>query len=255
MNNDKIFNQMIRDAYALPFSGWDFSMIRGRWWQGEPNWDYSVVARARMSAAAHVLDQDTGGGELLASLGPLPAHTFATENYPPNIPVAQERLKPLGVHLVSEYSEDALPFADDYFDLVLNRHGSYAVRELLRMLKPGGVFLTQQVGGKDNLRLNELLQDRVEYPYHDWTLENIVSQLSHAGLEVVQAQECFPENVFMDIGAVVFYLRIISWQVADFAVEKYHPKLFAIHQQIQREGSLVTHSHRILVEARKPNSA
>lgn len=109
------------------------------------------------------------------------------------------------------------------------------------------------MGGRDNRRLNELLQEQVIFPYEDWTLESIVNQLSHAGMEIIQAQECFPENVFRDIGAVVFYLRIISWQVPDFTVEKYRQELYAMHQRIQQEGGLVTHSHRVLVEARKPD--
>ena len=199
-----------------------------------------------------MLDQDTGGGELLASLVPLPPYTFATESYPPNIPVARGRLMPLGVHLISEYRDEALPFGDESLDLVLNRHGSYSAQELRRILRSGGVFLTQQVGGKDNLRLNELLQDEVVHPYRDWTLDNILAQLHYAGLVILQAQECFPENIFMDIGAVVFYLRIISWQIEDFTVEKYRSRLLAIHERIQREGGLVTHSHRILIEACKP---
>ncbi len=248
-----MFDQLIQDALSLPFSGWDFSLMHDRWQQDPPTWDYPMLARQRMRGVQCMLDQDTGGGELLASLAPLPTFTFATESYPPNIPVARGRLKPLGVHLVSQYRQDALPFGDDTLDLVLNRHGSYVVPELRRILKPGGVFLTQQVGGRDNLRLNELLQDVVEYPYRDWTLDKMVAQLRHAGLEIVQAQECFPENVFQDIGAVVFYLRIIAWQIEDFTVEKYREKLYAIHQHIQRDGGLVTHSHRVLVEARKPD--
>ena len=29
-------------------------------------------------------------------------------------------------------------------------------------LTPGGAFITQQVGGKNHIRLNEILQERVE---------------------------------------------------------------------------------------------
>jgi hypothetical protein len=50
----------------------------------------------------------------------------------------------------------------------------------------------------------------------------------------------------------VFYLRIIPWQVADFSVEKYRTKLYAIHDDMLAHGPLVVHDHRILVEARKP---
>ena len=38
-----------------------------------------------------------------------------------------------------------LPFADNSFDLVLNRHDSYDVNEVRRVLKPGGYFITQDV--------------------------------------------------------------------------------------------------------------
>ena len=246
------FDSLINDSLALPFSGWDFSFIHDRWQEDPPDWDYPTLARQRMTGGTRLLDQDTGGGELLASLAPLPPFTFATESYPPNIPVARARLQPLGVHLVSQYRDHALPFGDDSLDLVLNRHGSYSVHELRRMLKPGGLFLTQQVGGSNNLRLNELLQDVVAFPYQDWTLETILKDLQHAGLEILQTQECFPRNLFRDIGAVVFYLRIISWQVPDFTVEKYRDRLYAIHQSILRDGALLTHSHRIVIEARKP---
>ena len=247
-----IFEDYLTASLSLPFSGWDFSLLHDRWQQQEPTWDYPALARQRLAGVTRLLDQDTGGGELLASLVPLPPFTSATESYPPNIPVALSRLKPLGVYLISEYRDDALPIGDDSLDLVLNRHGSFSAPELRRILRPGGLFLTQQVGGKDNLRLNELLQDEISYPYADWTLENIVTQLQHAGLDILQAQECFPENIFRDIGAVVFYLRIISWQIPAFTVEKYRDRLFAIHEQIQRDSGLVTHSHRILVEALKP---
>jgi SAM-dependent methyltransferase len=148
MKDDPSFEQLIQEAISIPFSGWDFTIMRERWQQNEPAWDYQALAREHISKATRLLDQDTGGGELLASLAPLPSFTYATESYPPNIPVARNRLKPLGVHLVSEFKEDALPFADGYFDLVLNRHGGYTVFELRRILKPGGIFLTQQVGGE-----------------------------------------------------------------------------------------------------------
>jgi hypothetical protein len=67
--------------------------------------------------------------------------------------------------------------------------------------------------------------------------------------------EEFPLAEFADIGAVVFYLRIIPWQVAGFSVDKYRDKILAIHQDILAHGPLQVHDHRILVEARKPLQA
>jgi SAM-dependent methyltransferase len=156
------------------------------------------------------------------------------------------------VQVISDYLDTAIPLPSASLDLVLNRHGSYSESEVKRLLKPGGIFLTQQVGGKNCIRINELLQDMVEFQFSFWTKELITQQLIAAGFQVLNVQEEFIPSEFTDIGAVVFFLRIISWQVADFSVEKYRHRLFAIHQDILAHGPLQVHDHRILVEARKP---
>lgn len=210
------------------------------------------MARSHMQGITSMLDQDTGGGELLSTLAPFPPHTWASESYPPNIPMANARLEPLGVQVFSNYTISSIPLPDTSLDLVLNRHGGYSEGELLRLLKPSGVFLTQQVGGQNCIRLNELLQDKVEFMYAYWTKDLITRRLEDAGFKLLAVKEEFPLAEFADIGAVVFYLRLISWQIADFSVDKYRHKLLAVHQDILTHGSLQVHEHRILVEARKP---
>ena len=252
MNTPTDFDELIKDALSIPFSGWDFSVIAHRWRSNSPSWDYPRLAHQHMHGIDAMLDQDTGGGELFSSLVPFPAHTWATESYPPNIPLARARLEPLGVTIIDEYSDDDIPLPDASLDLILNRHGSYDEKELMRLLKPGGIFFTQQVGGRNNIHLNELLQDEVDFLYSYWTIETIKRQLIDAGFEINIVKEEFPLSVFNDVGALVFYLRIISWQIADFEVTKYRPKLLNIHQDILLHGPLTVSEHRILVEAFKP---
>ncbi len=246
------FNDLIQNALSLPFSGWDFSILGDRWKINEPSWDYPATARDHMFGITSMLDLDTGGGELLSTLAPFPPGTWATESYPPNIPVAKNRLEPLGVQVISDYSDTAIPLPNASLDLVLDRHGSYSEGELMRLLKPGGVFLTEQVGGQNDIRLNELLQNKVEFEYSYWTKDLITRRLKDAGFELLTVKEEFPLAEFADIGAVVFYLRIIPWQVAGFSVETHLDGLFKIHQDILTHGPLQVHDHRILVEACKP---
>jgi SAM-dependent methyltransferase len=252
MNDPLTFDQLIQDGLSLPFFGWDFSLIADRWKTNEPSWDYPAVARNRMQEISSMLDLDTGGGELFSSLAPFPPSTWATESYPPNIPVARSRLEPLGVKVISNYSDAAIPLPDASLDLVLDRHGSYSETELIRLLKSGGSFITEQVGGQNDIRLNELLQEKVEFEYSYWTKDLITRRLKKAGFELLNVLEEFPLAEFTDIGAVVFYLRIIPWQVTGFNVDKYRDKLYAIHQDILAHGPLQVYDHRILVEARKP---
>jgi SAM-dependent methyltransferase len=245
------FEALIAEALHQEFSGWDFSFLADRWKEASTFWDYPEIVRSYIKPEYAMLDMDTGGGEVLSSFMPLPKSTYATEAYLPNVPVAKNRLEPLGVKLVQVWGNDIQPFVDGYFDLVTNRHGSYLAHELHRILKPGGVFITQQVGGENNFKLNELLQEKPEFMYSHWTLDFGVKQLTEAGFQILEQKNEYPETTISDIGALVFHLKIISWQITDFSVEKYHDKLVEIHNMIQKTGALKIKSHRFLIVAKK----
>src|SRR4030042_4913236 len=181
-NHDFLFNKLVAEALSLSFSGWDFSFLGDRWKTSEPSWDYPALARSHMQGIHSMIDLDTGGGELLSSLVPFPPHTWATESYPPNIPVAKDRLELLGVQVISEYTDAAIPLTRASLDLILDRHGSHSEIELMRLLRPGGIFPPEQVGGQNCIRLNELLQDKPDFMYSYWTKDLITRQLIDAGI-------------------------------------------------------------------------
>lgn len=80
---------LITEAEALPVAGWDASPIAGRWTHGHPPWEYRTLVSKQLASAASLLDLGTGGGEFLSSLAPLPHPAYATEGYPPNLPIAR----------------------------------------------------------------------------------------------------------------------------------------------------------------------
>ena len=45
-------------------------------------------------------------------------------------------------------------------------------------------------------------------------------------------EEAQPITEFYDIGAIVFFLKIIAWQIPDFSAGKYRDPLAALHQHI-----------------------
>jgi SAM-dependent methyltransferase len=246
------FESLIQAALEQNFSGWDFSYLHNRMLGDEPTWDYTAIVKAHLPGVHALLDYDTGGGEFLSALTPRPALTTATEGYPSNVPVAGRRLLPLGIHVVNAADAALLPFADSTFDLIINRHGDYNAHEVYRLLKPGARFITQQVGGSDQIQLNQALEDEISFPYIDFGIEELRQEFEAAGFQIFDLREEFPETVYRDIGAVVFYLKVISWQVPDFTVEKYYDRLAAIHNTIEEDGAFRSRSHRLLLLARRP---
>ena len=249
---DELFTQLVNEA-DQPFSGWDFSYLKGRWVEPPIKWSYEKQVRAKMKNAAVMLDMDTGGGERLARLQPLPPKTYATEAYAANIPIAEGRLRPLGVEVVGIANEDNsdLPFADETFDLILNRHGAYSPPELRRILKQGGYFLTQQVGYRDLIDLLERFGARHGFYEEYWQRSRAEEELAAAGLEIVEALEDTPIGRIYDVGAIVYFLKAIPWTLPDFTVERYDAALREIHRAIQRDGYVEMTIHRFFICAVK----
>jgi hypothetical protein len=57
---------------------------------------------------------------------------------------------------------------------------------------------------------------------------------------------------FYDVGAVVYHLRLVAWQIPDFDPERYDVALRRSHQRIGAEGALDVHAHRFLIIAERP---
>lgn len=249
MNN--LFHTLIKNAEVEPFAGWNFSYISdtGRIAYEPLPWNYTSLLFNKIKTSQYMLDMGTGGGEFLEKLQPLPPFTAATEGYAPNVPLAKKRLEPLGVIVQAITNDDDLPFEDEQFDLIINRHEAYSTWEIMRILKPGGVFVTQQVGGLDNIELNNLLG--VEKDFIHWNLGYAVDELKREGFSVNIAKEDFPYTRFYDIGAVIYYLKAIPWQIPHFKVEDFIVPLEKIHKEINEQGFIDIRSHRFFIEAEK----
>jgi SAM-dependent methyltransferase len=232
-----------------PFAGWDFSRLQGRMTEHRPPWNYEALVRDAVHGATSLLDMETGGGEFLSALAPLPPYTAATEGYPPNIPIARGRLEPLGISVYDVHGTEPLPFPPNTFDLIINRHGSFVPAELHRVLLPGGRFMTQQVGSNNLQELSQWLGAPLEVP--EWTLDQAQKQLKDACLTVVRAEEAFPPTRFRDFEAMIYYLKAVPWQIPDFSIARYFHRLEALDREFKLRGELEVKAHRFLLIAEK----
>lgn len=233
-----------------PFTGWDFTPLKGRYHQETPPWSYTDRVRALLPGKQHVLDMGTGDGKQLLSFREfLPSNTLATEGYAPNLPIAQANLQPHGISVVHYDSEQdtRMPFVDNQFDLILNRHESFDVTEVTRVIRPGGIFYTQQVDGRNLDDLRAVFGGEPSYPHV--RLDHFEAQIMSAGLVVVQSGDWQGKATFSDVGALVYYLKAIPWEAPpDFSVERYQKQLLHLH----RSQQLTFGIRRFFIKARKP---
>ena len=151
-----LFDELIDEASAAPVVGWDFGWLAGRATEERPSWRYSSMVAERIESASVVADLQSGGAEMLSGLPRLPRLFVATERFAPNLVLAACRIRPRGVFVVAAHDDRAaLPFASDTFDLVTSRHPVDTWWTEIARLRPGGTYLSQQVGPRSVHELSE----------------------------------------------------------------------------------------------------
>ena len=247
------FEQLVADALAAPTDTWDFGWLHGRAVEDRPSWRYFDRVAERVRTAQRLLDVDAGTGNALAALPVLPPLTVATDGYEPSVHTASSRLRGRGVQVVqTEPHRQAFPFADASFDLIISRHPVETWwAEIARVLRPGGQYLSQQVGPHSVRDLSEFLMGPLPSgSRRDPQLARRAAE--SAGLIIEELRTERTRVVFYDIGAVVYFLRMVIWTVPDFSVSRFRPQLLRLHEHIEDTGAFESTSSRFLIDARRP---
>ena len=118
-----------------------------------------LAAWGRALSPARVLDMATGGGHTALAFAPIARRVIACDVTEPMLRAARGLLRERGAASATFVAGDveALPFGDGAFDLVTCRIAAHhfadvaaAVREVCRVLRPGGSFLLQDILGHDD---------------------------------------------------------------------------------------------------------
>ena len=256
MSNTQLIRQWEAEENHA-FQGWDFSHLDGRRDEPSPPWDYKTVVKAYLKDTDILLDMGTGGGEILLTLNHPYNNTYATEAYEPNFELCKKELSPLGITVVQTYTDenfnadDKLPFDDNFFDVIINRHESFDLSEVNRTIKRGGYFITQQVGNKNNNEFTQRLNDNNYSHSSSHTIENYTDTLVELGFQIIKTDEVIFPVKFHDVGALVFFAKNIIWDFPGFSVKTHLDKLLDCQKEIEKKGFLEATGHRFLIAAQK----
>ena len=234
---------------ARGFSGWSFDDLRVIHLDPPMPWDYEAIAREYAAKASRVLDLGTGGGEVLERIAAgLPARFVASEEWHVNVPVARARLAPLGIDVLNADSTRP-PFADESFDLVLDRHEALDPGTTARLLRPGGTVVTQQCAPDDWREVERFFPTRSDFGDHYRTY---AEGFEAAGLTIEMRERHERRSAYPDLGDVVYMLLVAPWWLPDFDPEKDIDALLALEDGLRTNDGIVLTDVRYMLIAHKP---
>lgn len=196
------------------------------------SWRQKVLDFLKPESALLVLSDDAD--EILALRHPFSQTSAAS----PDTGALEKRLAPLGVSVGKiDAQSGRLPFPDASFSLILCRETPYTLSEIRRVLKPGGYFLTQQIGGSDAARARAALGLLPENPA--FNLENEWPRFLQNGFTVNFRDQCFLPLRFESTEEFLSYARLPNSNLC---------KLSAL---CDAQGGLTVTAHRFILIARR----
>lgn len=225
--------------------GWDFSGMNVLV-QPVP-WDYREVARRYLRASDVVLDVGTGGGERLRELCSSFGKGLGIDADPEMVRLASSSVAGAG-NLRFRVGSSRLESVPEAFDVILNRHAPLDLDAVAAHLRPGGYFITQQVGERNMGCVKAALGQ----PPLDRPPPIQRGAIAAGGLRVLAFMEYDVEYVVRDISSLVFWLNALDPAHADVDGRSALASAASLNRVLAGnvdERGFVTNEHRYLVIA------
>jgi|TARA_B100000315_G_scaffold258240_1_gene309647 SAM-dependent methyltransferase len=239
------------DARIPDLAGWDFSRMKTE--RDPVPWDYGQLLRRLIGDNDRVLDQGTGGGEVLLHVAPICREITGIDLDQHMIDQANRNLTASDRTNVTFIcmDSDAMDFADEEFDVAINRHSGFIPKETSRVIKPGGYFITQQVGSRNCESVFAGFEWSQSFP-DDWSisLRDQGAQFEESGMRIVGLAEYSVNWWIKDVESLVFWLRSVPTP-APFDLEIHWQGINVLCDTILDDRGFRTHEHRELLIAQK----
>lgn len=232
-------------------NGWDFSSVKCTA-EGNGIDLYSDVVQ-HCSPSTLLLDIGTGGGEAVLSISEKALLLVGIDQSSGMIGTALRNLKQSNTDNVRflEMSAEKLDFPDGFFDVVSCRHSMFDAAEVARVLKKGGIFLTQQVAENDKTNLKQAFGRGQSLGVQAGTLmQQYVDELIKAGFTGIQPVAADVTEYYETAEDLIFLLKhtpIIPQfgeSDGDFKVLK------TFIEENQSEKGIRTNSARFMITAK-----
>jgi len=233
-------------------NGWDFSKVKCL--SEGVAWDYgSEVTRACTGTEA-LLDIGTGGGEQLLKIAGFVRQAVGIDNSAAMIETARSNGRKANQPDVAflEMDAEALDFPDRSFQIVICRQAPFEAKEVARVLADDGVFITQQVGGRDKINLIEAFgRGQSSGASINCLQDQYITELNEAGFTDIRSSRYDATEYYRSAEDLIFLLKHAPI-IPDFGqAEGDFEVLRQFIEDNRTEQGIRTNAHRFLIVARK----
>lgn len=134
--------------------GWDFSSIKCEMIDNSAFQYFNEINKE--SQEKIILDIGTGGGEKILNNVKNAKLIIGTDFSKEMIKRANENSKARNDVMFFEMDSNEIKFPDNFFDIVSARHTPFNTNEVFRVLKSGGILISEQVDEDDCIELKKI---------------------------------------------------------------------------------------------------
>jgi SAM-dependent methyltransferase len=243
-------------AAVAPRRGWDFSRVRDD--RDPVPWEYGEIVRRYLRPDDRVLDVGTGGGERFLELALSFGSGIGVDPDPAMIATARENTPATLAEKVTfiEGRAEALPVHDTSCDVVLNRHAVVDVAEVARVLRPGGYFITQQVGAQNTFNITTLFGCGSgmggQHIAPEQELPALADAFQQRGCAIVSYATYNVAYYFKDAESLLFWMQAVGVPPR-FDIERDWQSVNYLLTEYMTPRGVETNEHRELLIVRAPN--
>lgn len=232
-------------AQLTPRRGWDFSCMNVL--RQPVPWNYHDPVVRYLRPNDTVLDIGTGGGETFTQLARFFGRGLGIDIDAEMIQLAVANSTSGNVRFC--LCSERLETVSEAFDVILDRQAPFDLDAIAAHLKPGGYFVTQQVGERNMACVKAALQQKMTPP-------PVQRQAFTASrLRLLAFLEYDVEYVVRDIESLLFWLQSLDGDHADLDGTAAVASAEALNRVLAGnvdERGFVTNEHRYLAVATTP---
>ncbi len=232
--------------------GWDFSELERETIVKNKKWDFFEEVSEYLDPKKILLDLGAGSGEKLFKITDKCKGIVGIDSSKSMICQAKRKLRSSKIKNIKFKlcNTNKISFESESFDVVTSRHSPFNIGEVARVLKKGGIFLTQQVGERDKQNIKDIFKRGQSYNRpHGKLINSYIQKSKKLNLKILR-KDHYHSIEYYNMNDIIFLLEYTPI-IPSFSAKKGKKFLELLKSKYEGELKIKTNSCRYLLVLKK----